>query len=259
MKFSFKNRYGLNIVGDISVAEDSVGCAFVLHGLGGKRTQEHIQTLAETLFSNGYTVVNFDATNSIGESEGKYEDVTMQRHYEDLADVIEWARSQEWFKEPFVLTGHSLGGYAVARYAEEYPTRVKGVFPFAPVVSGKLNWEATERFEPGKIQAWRETGWMIRTSKTRPDLELRLPWSHMEERLTHDLQKGIGNLTMPILIVVGKLDWPCPPDHQKLFLDMIPSVTPKELHIIKGAPHTFREKEHLDQLGTIFGEWLKKI
>jgi len=35
--------------------------------------------------------------------------------------------------------------------------------------------------------------------------------------------------------------------------------TEKEFHIIKGAPHTFREPEHLNELKEVFNNWLKKL
>jgi len=258
-KFEIKNRYGLKIVGNLSVSEKPNGCAFVLHGLGGRKEQSHLMAIVDSLFSDGYTVVNFDATNSIGESEGKYENATFELHYEDLVDVIVWAKGEAWYQEPFILAGHSMGAYAVAKYAEEHPNEVESLFAFAPVISGKLSFEATERFEPGKMKKWKETGWTERVSHNRPGLVLHLPWSHMEERLKHDLEIKASNLTMPVLLVVGELDGPCPPEHQKLFLDMLPAGTKKELQIVPGAPHTFREREHLDQLRNIFYTWLKRL
>ena len=257
--FSIKNRQGLKIVGNVSIPENPIGCAFVEHGLGGMKEQKHIMAMAGTLFANGYTVVNFDATNSIGESEGKYENATMQLHYEDLVDVISWAKTHEWYQEPFVLAGHSLGAYAAAQYAEDYPAEVKAIFPFAVVVSGKHSFHATEKFEHEKLKAWKDTGWTMRVSNSKPGTELHLPWSHMEERLNHDLEPKASNLTMPVLLVVGENDGPCPPEHQELFLEMIPESTPKELHIVAGAPHTFKAEEHLEQLKDIFNIWLRKI
>lgn len=255
-KFSFKNRKGLEIVGDILMPENPIGLSFVLHGLGGFKEQLHIKVLAETLFENNYIVVNFDATNSIGESGGKYENATMQNHYEDLVDVINWAKTQNWYKEPFVLAGHSLGGYAVARYAEDYSREVKAVFPYALVVAGELSYKATEMLEPEKLKAWKETGWKIEQSTSKPGVEKKLPWSHMEERLKHDLRPNASKLIMPVLLVVGEKDKSCTSGNQKVFYDIIPG--PKEIHIVPGAPHTFKESEHLSQLKVIFNNWLKK-
>ena len=242
------------MVADVSIPEAPKGLAFLEHGLGGFKDQKHFFLMAEIFLNHGYTVVNFDATNSIGESEGRYEDATMQDHYEDLVDVIAWAKTQDWYKEPFMLAGHSLGGYAVARYAEDHPSEVKALFPFALVVAGELSFEAAERNKKEETAAWKETGWTDRTSNSKPGVEMRLPWSHMEERLKHDLRPNANKLTMPVLFVVGEKDSSCPPDHEKILFDLVPGK--KEFHIVPDAPHTFKTPEHLAQLQTILSNWL---
>ncbi|TSC77645.1 MAG: Uncharacterized protein G01um101424_268 [Parcubacteria group bacterium Gr01-1014_24] len=256
-KFSIKNRKGLEIVGNVSLPENPQGLAFTLHGLGGFKEQPHIMVLVDALLENGYAVVNFDATNSIGESEGKYEDVNMQSHYEDLVDIITWAKTQEWYKEPFILAGHSLGGYAVARYAEEHPKKVKAVFPYALVVAGELSYKAAEMEDSEKLKKWKETGWQERQSSSKPGTKLRLPWSHMEERLKHDVRPKASNLTMPVLLIVGSEDKSCTYGTQHMLYDLIPG--PKEIHIIPNAPHTFKDPEHLAQSKVLFNSWLKKL
>ncbi len=257
IKVNIKNRKGENIVADLSTPENSKGLAFVLHGLGGFKEQPHILVIVETFLKNNYTVVNIDATNSFNESDGKYEDATMQNHYEDLVDVISWAKNQEWYIEPFILAGHSLGGYAVAQYAEDYPDKVRAVFPHALVVSGELSHQAHKKFESQKLKDWKETGWNERSSVSKPGLIKRLPYSHMEERLQHDLIPNVSKLSMPVLFVVGEKDEPCPPEHNKILYDLVPG--PKEIHIIPGAPHTFRDSEHLEQFKNILDNWLTKI
>ena len=182
----------------------------------------------------------------------------MQRHYNDLVDGTAWAKTQPWFITPFVIAGHSLGGYAVARYAEEHPEEVKAVFPFANVVSGELSFEANERSKPERLKEWKETGWFIRTSNSKPGTVMRLPWSHMEERLNHDLRPHADRLTMPVLMIVGTEDDSTPPDHQQIFFDLIPG-NEKELHIIDGAPHTMKSPEDLAQVKEILDAWIKKI
>ena len=107
-KFSITNRYGLEIVGEIRIPKNPIGCSFVIHGLGGFKEQPNTMAMVDTLFDNNYVVINFDATNSFGESGGKYENATMQLHYEDLVDVINWTKEQSWYREPFVLAGRDL-------------------------------------------------------------------------------------------------------------------------------------------------------
>jgi pimeloyl-ACP methyl ester carboxylesterase len=257
--FEIRNRYGLTIVGDISFPENPIGVGVVLHGLGGFRQGDVLKVLENTLLGSNFITVNFDATNSKGESGGKYEDATLGKHYEDLIDVVSWVKSQDWYIPKLILTGHSMGAYAVAQYAEDYPQDILGIFPFAPVISGELSFEAQQKFEPEKLKNWKETGWFTRTSVSKPGVELTLPWSHMEERLNHNLLIKARNIKMPILIVVGENDTSCPPEHQQIFLDAIPDTTDKEFHIIKDAPHTFREENQLKQLEHIFDSWLKRL
>lgn len=258
-KFEIKNRKGLRIVGNLLIPENPKGLSFVMHGLGGYKEEKHIEILAQTLFDNNYIVINFDATNSKGESEGKYEDATMQKHYEDLVDIVDWAKTNNWYSEPFVLVGHSMGGFAVAKCAEEFPNEVKAVFPFGAVFSGQDSLETHKKFKSEELEEWQKTGFMIRISKSKPGFEMKLPWSHMEERLKHDLKTKASNITMPILFMTGENDISCPPGDQKKFYDLLPEKTKKEFHVIKDADHVFREQKHLDEMKDIFTNWLNKL
>ena len=110
IKEFIKNRKGQKIAVLVEQQKNQKGLAFVMHGLGGFKEQPHIQVFAEAFLDNGYTVVRFDTTNTFGESDGNYEEATTTNYYEDLEDVIEWAKSQSWYEESFCLSGHSLGG-----------------------------------------------------------------------------------------------------------------------------------------------------
>jgi pimeloyl-ACP methyl ester carboxylesterase len=252
-KFETKNRYGLKIAGELWMPENPSGLAVLIHGLSGSKDEPHMQIIAKTFYGNNYTVVNFDTTNSFGESEGLYENATTKLHYEDLVDVLIWCKKQSFYNEPFVLIGSSLGGYAVSRYAEEFPNEVKALFPFATVVSGELS----KKFNPEKIKKWQESGWLHEESIKRGTVK-SLPWSHMEERFNHDILPDADKLTMPMLFVVGSKDKPHIEDNQVLF-DAVENSREREFHVVKGAPHTFREPEHLEELARILDKWLKKI
>lgn len=244
------NRKNQKIAVLVDKVADQKGLAFVMHGLGGFKEQPHIKAMAEAFVENSYTTVRFDTTNTIGESDGKYEDATTTNYYEDLEDVIEWAGKQEWYAEPFFLAGRSLGGICTALYAEKHPEKVIGLALISTVVSGKLSTEGKEK----KMEEWQETGWWIRPSKSVPGMIKRLKWSHMEDRLKYDLFFHVKKLTMPVLLIVGELDDSTPPKHQKMLFDKLPGK--KEMHVIKGAPHTFPEEKHLIELKKIFGKWV---
>lgn len=151
-KVFIKNRKDQKVAVILEEAEAQKGLAFVMHGLGGFKEQAHLEMIADLFKENGYTVVRFDTTNTIGESDGNFEDATVTNYYEDLEDVIKWSEAQSWYKEPFVLIGHSLGGISTALFAENYPEKVKALAPISTVVSGVLLTEAHKRFSPEEFK-----------------------------------------------------------------------------------------------------------
>lgn len=231
------------------------GLVFIMHGLGGFKEQPQIQAFADVFREHGFNAVRFDTTNSIGESDGKFEDATTTSFYNDLEDVIAWAHTEHWYKEPFVLVGQSLGGICISLYAEKYPHKVSALVTVSPVVSGKLSVEAYGRYKPKEFEEWRKTGWLTQESVSKPGVIKRLPWSHIEDRMQYDLIPQASTLTMPFLTIVGEHDTSTPSDHVKLIFNAVPG--PKEMHVIQGAPHRFRDQKHLDEIQMIIGKWIE--
>ncbi|MBM3245414.1 MAG: alpha/beta hydrolase, partial [Candidatus Omnitrophica bacterium] len=108
-KLFIKNRKDQNIAVIIDKTENQKGLAFVMHGLSGFKEQPHIETFASAFKEKEFTVVRFDTTNTLGASDGDLVDATLTNYYKDLEDVIKWSKSQGWYQEPFILSGHSLG------------------------------------------------------------------------------------------------------------------------------------------------------
>jgi len=250
VKTFIKNRYDKKIVVIVNENPTPKGLVFVMHGLGGFKEQSHIQIFTQAFKEKDFTTVVFDTTNTFGESEGDYADATITNYFEDLEDVINWAKSQAWFIEPFWLIGHSLGGISTALYAERYPEKVKGLAPISTVVSGKLSTETKKE----DLVEWERTGWLIRESESEPGRIKKLKWSNMQDRMKYDLLPKANMLTMPILLIVGDKDTSTPLEHQKILFDNLPNK--KEIHVINGAPHTFRDPKHLEEIKTIIKTWI---
>lgn len=252
MKLFIKNRHDKNIAVIVEENPNPKGLVFIMHGLGGFKEQKHIQIFAEAFKENSFTTALFDATHTFGESEGLYEDATTTNYYEDLEDVINWAKTQTWYKEPFWLVGHSLGGISTALYAEKYPEKVRALAPISTVVSGALSVES--KTDSGELERWEKTGWRETVSESTGKIK-RLKWSHMADRMKYDLMPQVSKLTMPVLLIVGDKDDSTPPEHQKVLFDAL--TCKKEMHVIKGAPHTFRDPAHLEEIKAIFNKWIK--
>jgi pimeloyl-ACP methyl ester carboxylesterase len=256
-KIFIKNRKDQKLALLLDKNREQKGLVFVMHGLGGFKEQTQIQTFGAAFKNQGFTVVYFDTTNSIGESGGRYEEATVTNYYKDLEDVINWVKKQQWYQQPFVLSGHSLGSLCISLYAERYPHRVLALAPISAVVSGKLSVEAHKKFEPEDLKEWEKTGWQERESRSKPGVLKRLPWSHVTDRLKYDLLPQAYKLTMPVLLIVGEKDTSTPPDHVQKLYEALPG--PKEFHIIKNAPHSFRDQKHLDKIEQLLTAWIERL
>lgn len=227
-------------------------------GLGAYKEQKQLIVAKDVFVQHGYTVVVFDPSHSVGESEGLYEDATMTGYYNDFEDLIAWSSTQDWYREPFVVCGHSLGGYSSLAYAEKYPEKVSAVVSLAPVISGQLSHEAQQRYSKVAYDNWRATGWDERVSNSKPGVIKRLKWSHMEDRLKHDLYPDISQLVMPVFMIAASEDTSCPLDQIKTFFDKIPAVN-KDLKVILDAPHTWKTESDLNVFKKYLDECTSKI
>lgn len=254
-KIFIKNRKGMKISVLVELVDNPKGLAFVMHGLGGYKEAKYVRVIAESFISKENNVVTFDTTNTLGESDGSYENATTTNYYEDLTDFIEWAKKQKWYKEPFYLAGQSLGGICIALYAENNPKQIKALAPISTVISGALS-NNTPNFKR-YAKEWQRTGWKITESQSRPGTIKKLKWQFVEDKMKYDLLPKSKNLKMPVLMIVGEKDDTTPYEQQKLFYDTLPGK--KEIHIIKGAEHTFVEDKHLKELKTIFDKWLDQL
>lgn len=248
-----ENRKGKNISVAIDGDENISKLAFVMHGLGGFKEQPHIRVLVDTLKGNGYTVISFDTTNTFGESDGDYSDATVTNYYEDLEDVINWAKGNFQYKDQFVLAGHSVGGLSISLFAEKHPNEVRALAPLSVVVSGNL-WKQVQNKD--MIEDWKREGVWVRET-TNSSKKKKLKWAFAEDIMKYNLLDNIDKLSMPILLIVGDQDTTTPVNQQKLFFEQLPGK--KEMHVLKNACHVFRDKVHLDEIGDIMSRWIDGI
>lgn len=248
-KIFIKNRKDQKIAVVIERSTNSKGLVFITHGLGDSKDSPHIKLFAKCFLDNNYDVVRFDTANSFGESGGSFENASITNYYEDLEDVIAWAEEQSFYLKPFVLCGHSLGAICSVLYAENFPDKVKALAPISCVVNGTLS---KEQYTSEELEAWEKSGWLI---EEWPNGEVRLPWLYMEDEMKYDVLPRAAKLTMSTILIVGELDHCTSPRHQQILFEELPAQ--KGIYLIKGAPHTFRSQEHLDEIYTILDKWLK--
>lgn len=255
-KIFINNRYNKKLAVIVEENKNPIGLAFVMHGLGDSKDSKHIKTFSNCFKDNGYTVICFDTTNTGGEnndneSDGVFEDSNISTFFDDLEDVITWTKKQSFYIEPFILCGHSLGAISSAFYAENHPEEVKALAPISTVINAELSKEVYTKEE---LENWEKTGWLI---EDWGKLKVKIKWSYLKEKENYDLLKKADKLTMPVFMMVGQLDHCTLPRHQQILFDELPGS--KCLYMISGAPHTFRNRNHLDEASKLLDNWIKTI
>ncbi len=87
------------------------------HGFGGRKDGPMFELIADSLAMHGIASVRFDF-NGHGESEGKFEDMTVPNEIEDTKHIIEYVRDLRYVNS-VALVGHSQGGVVAAMTAGE--------------------------------------------------------------------------------------------------------------------------------------------
>lgn len=260
-KTSITNRSGLKVVVLVEADEGADKLVFIAHGQKGRKDEPHIQAFANAFRKNGYAVVLFDATHSVGESEGDLFDVTYDSYVSDLEDVIEWGRTQEWFKPQFALCGHSMGAQSTAWYAEHHPEEVLLLATMAPVVNFELH---ATTFEPGELEDYKMNGYKEVTSLSQPGVVHKIGWACQDSMKRYDLIPLASSLVMPVINIVGSEDQPCPVKHQEIFMNAVGSSN-KQLIVINGLQHSYRNAQTnqvdngLEEVEKALNNWLKDV
>lgn len=245
-KFFIQNRKGIDLCVVVKKPEESPhGIVFIEHGLSGNKEEPHLQSIADTFYNNGFTVVVFDASNSTGESGHDKTGITFTGHYQDLKDVIEWAGQQSWYKEPFVLSGHSLGGMAVIYYAEKHPQKVRALIPVAPALSGKIFEFSRKQRSLHDFTEWKKNGFYEKISNSN-GRKLIVPINLLEDIKKYDCFNLCTNIKAPTVIIAGEKDESVPLNFIKDFYNQLKCR--KELKVIANCPHVVKTPDDLNAL-----------
>lgn len=257
-RHKLRNRRGQIFFVDEFLPETTeTGCAVVQHGFSGSTTQTHVREFIRRYLDAGYRVIAPDCTHSFNDSDGELIDATAETHIHDLEDTIAWAENQPWFRTPFALCGHSIGGFSVLHYAQKSPQKVKTLFPAAAVINGTLLEEAYAASRPEELALLRETGAVPRESERdgRSYKGFR-SYTWFKSIFSYDMLENAAALTMPVLIVAGENDPSCPPAHQKKLFSSLPEGT-ATFHRLGEADHNYAPD--YAGMGDILSSWLKNL
>jgi pimeloyl-ACP methyl ester carboxylesterase len=187
-----------------------------LHGLGSDRRGEKALFLEQFLVSRGFGFTRFDFRGH-GDSSGRFEELTISRHLEDVRAVVSHLASGAAGTPPrrFVLIGASLGALIAAWYAllhaKAAPARE------SPPVAGQVLIAPAFRIIERYLEALGDFGrerWRREGSYrfVGPWFQFDLNWSVIEDAAHYPHERLVRETTTPTLIIHGSKDESAPFD-----------------------------------------------
>lgn len=115
---SFKNCRGDRLSGVLHVPERTParGAVILCHGMDSSKNSGKLVFLGEALAARGLLALRFDFAY-VGESSGRFEDLTCSGEVEDLRAAYEFV--QTWHRGKIAIFGSSLGGTIALLFAAE--------------------------------------------------------------------------------------------------------------------------------------------
>jgi pimeloyl-ACP methyl ester carboxylesterase len=206
-------------------------CVVFCHGFTGNRIEAHciFVKCARALCEAGMAALRFDFRGS-GESDGRFEDMTVPGEIRDALAALEFARAQPEVDALRVgLLGLSLGGCVAACAAARDGQ-----------VSALCLWAATS--DPAVFKAMGETELFRRNG--RLDLEGNvIGRAFVDTCDSVDPLAEVERFRGQALIIHGSQDETVMPDHAERYRRALTNARQVEVHIVEGAGHVFSSEK----------------
>jgi len=244
-RISFTNSRGDTLSGVFHHPATSAirGAVILCHGMESNKDSEKLVYLGEALASRGVLALRFDFSY-VGESSGKFEDITYSGEVDDLRAAYALVQSREPGRT--AILGSSMGGTVALLFAAEEPEIAGLVTVAAPVHPEQF---PRRTLTPKQIDQWRNQGFTLYHGQ------------RLNVSLLHDLEKidvcqAAKRIGCPVLILHGDAD------------EVVPVQEAHELHaclnnskrmlILKGSDHRFSDPAIMQRAIAEALDWLTK-
>ena len=240
------NRFHMRMAVYVTEPEGEVlGTVLQVHGLSSKANRPIFTETTPTFIAAGYRVVSYDATHSLGASDGDAGLCTMSGLLYDMEDVLHWLDTTYTDeRQKLVLMGHSLGAMAIGYIHADGNIFVSSVTDGAK--SFEYSWTETE------LDAWQTNGYVERGYDGGYHL---LRWSHYPDRCKHSI---LGTNHPNSLLISGTED----PDRSGTDDLEKSKIESGDTYIrldLEGAGHSIKELEHIAQVNAAIKQFLPQI
>lgn len=236
-KIFFANSKGNKLSAILTNPSNSKDKPIIIVAHGFSSTKEGTSAdLAKRLQKHFISSFRFDFYGH-GESEGKFEEVTISEAVDNILHAIEYLQLQGYKK--IGLIGSSFGGIASIMTASQ--TNNLYVLALRSPVSNYYLKE-TETKTKEELQKWKSLGYRVYT--TGDGRKLSLNYSFFEDFKNNDGFIAAKKIKVPTLIVHGDHDETVP---IKQSIETAKIINNCKLEIIKGADHRYSDPSHKEK------------
>jgi pimeloyl-ACP methyl ester carboxylesterase len=242
-KITFKNVRGDTLSGVLHQpsAGKPAGAAVLCHGMDSDKNSEKLIFLARKLAHAGVLALRFDFAY-VGESSGKFEDITHSGEVEDLTAAYELIQACKPGKT--AILGSSMGGTIAILFAATEPAVAAVVTVAAPVHPENF---PARILTPTHLQQWRARGFTFYNGH-------RLNVTLLDDLEKLNVPQSARNVKCPVLILHGDADEVVP---VKEAFELHESLRgPKRLSILKGTDHRISDPALMQRALQESFDWL---
>ncbi|MBI2129769.1 alpha/beta fold hydrolase [Candidatus Woesearchaeota archaeon] len=238
-KLFFENSKGNKLCGILSnpTASKDRPIIILCHGFSSSKDSKTFVELEKILNEKGISTFRFDFYGH-GESEGKFEDVTISEAVDDVLNAIKFLKQKGYKK--IGLMGSSFGGMASLLAASK--TNDLYVLALKSPVSDYLR-EIIAQISKYPLNVWKKQGFIYYTNSKGN--KFRLNYSFFEDAKTVSGYEAAKKIKIPTLIVHGDKDESVPIEQSIKTAKLIKNC---KLEIIKGADHRYTNPEHFEKM-----------
>jgi pimeloyl-ACP methyl ester carboxylesterase len=217
------------------------GAVILCHGMESDKNSEKLLFLGRALADRGILALRFDFSY-VGESGGKFEDITYSGEVDDLSAAYALIQSRR--PEKIAIFGSSMGGTVALLFAAREPSVAALVTlgaPLHPENFPKRMLTAAQR------QAWREQGFTLYNGR-------RLNVSLLDDLERLNVAESVRRIKCPILMLHGDADEIVPVE-EAYELDACLGHS-KRLLILKDTDHRLSDPITMKRALTEALDWL---
>jgi uncharacterized protein len=237
-KLYFKNKKGNKLCG-VLVAPDNGSHPVVIlcHGFHSTKDNNTNTRLHAMLKEKNIATFRFDFYGH-GESDGKFEDITISEAVEDALSAIEFLKKKGYGK--IGLIGASFGGLTGLLTASKSKDLI--FLGLKCPASNFLEIELTHRTKKN-LEEWKRDGFSYYQNEEGETY--RLNYKFFQDLKKNNAFPIADKIRIPTLIVHGDADKIVPVNQSKLIFKLIPDC---ELDIIRKADHRFSNPVHFEKM-----------